>query len=400
MAPEQFQPGAGRRARRRLRARLRALRGADRRAAVPARAPCRRRCSRTCTTRRRGASDDARRAARSSTACWPARWPRRPRTATRRPATSGAPRWPPPRAARSPRRSARWRAAPRPPRGRCASRTPDAADRASATQSPRSAAYRRRPAADRGRCWPRWPRASPSRRRAGGRPGRRAAPRRAAPVSARRRRAAGQLVRLAPTPTEDAARISRLLTSDAQRVTPSDRETRARRRSSPPTSSQFARQHDDGLQLSGLEADGGAAGPRHGPLPRELLGQPGHHRHDDLDVDPRARPPADHADHARGRTRPGCSCATRSRASPGRVPLLRRSAPAAGRCAQTRLAAGEQAVEPVVRALLDAAVRPSSRAAAERVVLGAARQRRASRPACRASRAGRRSPGGARARWR
>ena len=99
MAPEQFHPGPERRARGRLRARLRAVRGADRRAAVPA---------------RDGAGDDARPPARqaaagvadrrrarpASIACWRGRWPSRRRTATRRPVTSGAPCWPPPRAAR------------------------------------------------------------------------------------------------------------------------------------------------------------------------------------------------------------------------------------------------------------------------------------------------------------
>ena len=112
MAPEQFHPGPERRARGRLRARLRAVRGADRRAAVPA---------------RHGAGDDDRaparpaaagvghagRAARASTACSRGRWPRRRRIATRRRVTSGARCWPRPRGARSPRRSARWRAGPR-----------------------------------------------------------------------------------------------------------------------------------------------------------------------------------------------------------------------------------------------------------------------------------------------
>ena len=90
MAPGAVPSRAQRRARGRLRAGLRAVRRAHRRAAVPA---------------RDGAGDDARAPARhaaaavatraacrrASIACWPARWPRRRRTATRRPATSAAP---------------------------------------------------------------------------------------------------------------------------------------------------------------------------------------------------------------------------------------------------------------------------------------------------------------------
>ena len=99
MAPEQFHPGPERRARGRLRAGLRALRRAHRRAAVPARDRAGD-DARPPARRAAAAVADRRRAPRASTACWRGRWPRRRRTATRRRVTSGAPCWPPPRAAR------------------------------------------------------------------------------------------------------------------------------------------------------------------------------------------------------------------------------------------------------------------------------------------------------------
>jgi ketosteroid isomerase-like protein len=59
--------------------------------------------------------------------------------------------------------------------------------------------------------------------------------------------------------TEDAARMARLLTSDVQRVTPSDRE-RGRSAVVASYEGQFARNETTGFTLSGLDASGGPAG--------------------------------------------------------------------------------------------------------------------------------------------
>jgi ketosteroid isomerase-like protein len=59
--------------------------------------------------------------------------------------------------------------------------------------------------------------------------------------------------------TEDASRMARLLTSDAQRVTPSDRE-RGRDQVVASYQGQFARNETTGFTLSGVDASGGPAG--------------------------------------------------------------------------------------------------------------------------------------------
>ena len=272
MAPEQFRARPGRRARRRLRARLRALRRADRRAAVPA---------------RDRAGDDARPHARRAAAgvghagraarVRPRARPRAGQGAggplTRRRATSGARRWPPPRGARSPRRSARSRAArPRRDRARAGREPPRPPPGRSATR--RCKRYRSRPRPAVG------VRSAPSARARRGRAiasccspdgGDAAAARR--PLSSEPRSSGWPARSPRAYATRTPARMSRLLTSDAQRVSPArppERPRRRRRRlpgaSSPATST-------TGFELGDLEAAGGARGPRDRALPGHLRGR-------------------------------------------------------------------------------------------------------------------------------
>jgi ketosteroid isomerase-like protein len=58
---------------------------------------------------------------------------------------------------------------------------------------------------------------------------------------------------------EDEQRISRLLTSDAQRVSPSDRQS-GRKAVVAAYHFQFARNQTSGFELADLEAEGGASG--------------------------------------------------------------------------------------------------------------------------------------------
>ena len=69
---------------------------------------------------------------------------------------------------------------------------------------------------------------------------------------------------------EDAARISRLLTSDAQRVSPTDRQS-GRATVVAAYKSQFAGNADDRLRARDLEAESGAVRPRDRPATRVTL---------------------------------------------------------------------------------------------------------------------------------
>ena len=131
-------------------------------------------------------------------------------------------------------------------------------------------------------------------RRARVRPRRR---RRRAAARRRRCRERGRAARATrsppPTPTRTSARISRLLTSDAQRVSPTDRQTRrdARRRR---LRAPVRRATDHELRPQRPRGHGRA---RRAARPRATA--PARPRHDDLERHPRARPAADHADRRR-----------------------------------------------------------------------------------------------------
>ena len=91
-----------------------------------------------------------------------------------------------------------------------------------------------------------------------------------------------------PTRDEDAARISRLLTSDAQRVTPDATARTAAPRSSPPTSASSRATARPASSSTSLQADGRPAGRATARYTATYDGATPTDRHDDLDRDPRA----------------------------------------------------------------------------------------------------------------
>ncbi len=237
------------------------------------------------------------------------------RTATRRRATSAARRWPPPRGARSPRRSARWRAAPR--RRRSGARSSCGRARCRRRRAPRSSELP--PVQDLPRAQAaalaaagRWRACSPrARSRVAVDPGRRQRPAARLAGDRERGRAARALVRGRLRGRGRRAHLARC--SPPTRSGCSRATARAgARRSSPPTAASSRENQITNFDLSELEATGGPVGPRDRALPHRL-----DDRHDDLERHPRARPAADHADRRPCRTELGSALALREQRDGG-----------------------------------------------------------------------------------
>ena len=130
---------------------------------------------------------------------------------------------------------------------------------------------------------------------------------------------------------EDSARLSRLLTSDAQRVSPTNRQ-RGRRAVVDAYRGQFAAKRTTGFELDELEAEGGAVGRATARYRASYAGEPDTVGTDDVGRDPREGPAADRDDP------PAAGLAAPGSVSSVTVDSGSTSVPAGGLVAQTSIA--------------------------------------------------------------